>query len=110
MSCSSLSKLSSCLGEALQLVKKILGEDSISSKTSCPETSNSSGKRVFAALQRARSRLNSSQLSVYGLRKRLNKRQRLRIISKANDQGQRKKAKTEELKAFELVLDLNCFL
>jgi len=68
---SSLSKLSSCLGEASEFVKKILDEDSASSKTSRPETSSSSGNRVFSALQRARSKLNSSQSSVSGLGKRL---------------------------------------
>lgn len=103
MSRSSLSKLSSCRGEASEFVKKIVDEDSASSKTSRPETSSSSRNRVFLALQRAPSRLKSSQSSVSGLGKRLNKLQRLRIISKANDQGRRKKAKKEELKALEFV-------
>lgn len=66
---SSLSKLSSCLGEAPEFVEKILDEDSVNSKTSRPETPSSSGNRVFSALQRARSRLNSSQSSVSGLDK-----------------------------------------
>ena len=89
---SSLTKLSSCLGEAFELVKKILDDENASSETSRPETSSSSGNRVFSALQRARSMLNSSQSSTSGLGKRLNKRDRLRATSTANDQGQRKKA------------------
>ena len=101
---SSLSKLSSCLGEASELVKKILDEETASSQTSRPESSGSSGNRVFSALQRARSMLNSSQSSTSGLCKRLNKRERLRASSTTNDQGQRKKAKKEDLKAFEFVL------
>ena len=47
MDCSSLSKLSSCLGEASELVKNILDEDTASSETSRPETSSSSGSRVL---------------------------------------------------------------
>lgn len=78
---SSLSKLSSCLGEASELVKKILDAETASSETSRPETSSSSGNRVFSALQRARSMLNSSQSSASGLGKRLNKRERLRATS-----------------------------
>ena len=101
---SSLSKLSSCPGEASELVKKILDEETASSETSRPETSSSSGNQVFSALQRARSMPNSSQSSASGLGKRLNKGERLRTTSTANDQGQRKKAKKEDLKAFEFVL------
>ena len=48
--------------------------------------------------------INSSQSSASDLGKRLNKRERLRATSTANDQGQRKKAKKEDLKAFEFVL------
>ena len=48
--------------------------------------------------------LNSSQSSTSGLGKRLNKRERLRATSTGNDQGQRKKAKKEDMKAFEFVL------
>ena len=92
---SSLSKLSSCLGEASELVKKILDEETAGCETSRPEPSNSSGNRVFSALQRARSLLNSSQSSASGLGKRLNKREHLRATSTANDQGKRKKAKKE---------------
>ena len=40
--------------------------------------------------------LNSSQSSTSGLGERLNKRERLRAISTANDQGQRKKDKKED--------------
>lgn len=101
---SSLTKLSSCLGEASELVKKILDDENASSETSRPETSSSGGNRLFSALQRARSMLNSSQSSTSGLGKRLNKRERLRATSTANDQGQRKKAKKEDMKAFEFVL------
>ena len=101
---SSLSKLSSCLGEASELVKKILDKETAGSETSRPETSSSSGNRVFSALQKARSMLNSSQSSASGLGKRLNKRERLRATSTANDQGQRKKAKKEDLKVFEFLL------
>ena len=54
-------KLSSWLGEASELVNKILDEETASSETSWPETSSSSGNRVFSALQIARSMLNSSQ-------------------------------------------------
>ena len=86
---SSLSKLSSCLVEASELLKKILDKETASSETSHPETSSSSGNRVFSALQRARSMLNSSQSSAFGLGKRLNKRERLWATSTANDQGQR---------------------
>ena len=78
---SCLSKLSSRLGEASELVKKILDAETASSETSRPETSSSSGNRVFSALQRARSMLNSSQSSASGLGKRLNKRERLRATS-----------------------------
>ena len=60
---SSVSKLSSCFGEASELVKKILDEDTASSETSRPETSSSSGNRELSALQRATSMLNSSQSS-----------------------------------------------
>ena len=55
---SSLSKLSSCLGEASELVKKILDEETASSETFRPETSSCSGNQVFSALQGARSMLN----------------------------------------------------
>ena len=101
---SSLTKLSSCLEEASELVKNIFDDKNASSETSRPETSSSIGNRVFSALQRARSMLNSSQSSTSGLGKRLNKRDCLRATSTANDQGQRKKAKKEDMKAFELVL------
>ena len=100
----SLSKQSSCLGEAPELVKKILDEHTASSETYRSEASSSRGNRVFSALQRARSMLNLSQSSASGLGKRLNSRERFRATSTANDQGQRKKAKKEDLKAFELVL------
>ena len=86
---SSLSKLSSCLVEASEILKKILDKETASSETSHPETSSSSGNRVFSALQRARSMLNSSQSSAFGLGKWLNKRERLWATSTANDQGQR---------------------
>ena len=59
---------------------------------------------MFSALQRARSMLNLSQASASGLGKRLNSRERFRATSTANNQGQREKAKEEDLKAFELVL------
>ena len=85
MNHSSLSWLSSCLVEASELVKKILDEDTASSETFWPETSNSSGNRVFSALQRADSILNSSQSRASGLGKRLNKRERLRATSTANE-------------------------
>ena len=75
---SSLTKLSSSLGEASELVKKILDDENASSETSRPETLSSGGNRVFSALRRARSMLNSSQSSTSGLGKRLNKRERLR--------------------------------
>ena len=48
--------------------------------------------------------LNSSQSSTSALSKRLNKRDRLRATSTAKDQGQREKAKKEDMKAFEFVL------
>ena len=85
-------------------MKEILDEETASSETSRPETSSSSGNRVFSVLQRARSMLNSSQSNASGLAKRLNKRERLRATSTANDPVQRKKARKEDLKAFELVL------
>ena len=94
---SSLSKLSSCLEEASELVKKTLYKKTAGPKTSRPEPSNSSGNRVFSALQRAKSSLNSSQSSASGLGKQFNKRERLRATSTANDQGQRKKAKKVDL-------------
>ena len=86
---SSLAKLSSCLREASEVVKKILDEET---QTSRPESSRSSGSRVFSALQRARLMLDSSQASASGRCKRLNKRERLRASSTVNDQGQRIKA------------------
>ena len=99
-----LAKLSSCLGEASELLKKIVDKETAGSQTSWPESSGSSGNQVFSALQRVRSMLNSSQASASGLWKRLNKHERLRASSTANDRGQRKKVKKEDFKAFEFVL------
>ena len=59
-----LVKLSSCLGEASELLKKIVDKETAGSQTSCPESSGSSGNRVFSALQRVRSMLNAYRLPV----------------------------------------------
>ena len=85
------SKLSSCLGEASELVKTILDEEIAGSETPRPKTSSSSGSRVFSALQRARSMLKSSQSSTSDLGKRLKKHERLRltITSTVSEQGKR---------------------
>ena len=66
-------------------MKKILDGDTASSETFWPETSNFRGNRVFSALQREESVLNSSQSRASGLGKRLNKRERLRATSTANE-------------------------
>ena len=107
---SSFSKLSSCLGEASELVKKILDEDTASSKISRPETSSSSGNRVFSAKSEVNAKLITIKTRACGLGKRLNRRERLRATSTANDQGQRKKANKEDLKAFVRAVQLPCNL
>ena len=66
-------------------MKKILDEDTASSETFWPETSNFRGNRVFSALQREESVLNSSQSRASGLGKRLNNCERLRATSTANE-------------------------
>lgn len=102
----SLAKLSSCLGEASELVNNILKKDNTTSEESRSGTSASRSQQmdISAVLQRTRSMLNYSSTS--GLTtQRLNKRERLRATSQTSgQQAQKKKAKKEDLKAFEFVL------
>lgn len=99
---SSLAKLSTCLGEASELVNKLLTKETDAGASSSRPGSSRSPSDVSSALQRARSMLNFSTQSASGLTKRLNKRERLRATSTQGDQ--KKKAKKEDLKAFEFVL------